>query len=736
MVLQKQTVSIRDSLRVIKKAPDPLTPVIEAVINSIDSIQERRISDSKFKEAEVDVSWFFVTETTLANEKEFSLDKIQITDNGVGFRQENRNRFMQFANRENNRNNKGTGKIQIFHRFKKILVDSIFLENNKVQHLAFSYDRDDDLSYLNKDAPEKKCELTDHCPLSTTVTLSEFDGSESDLKYLGNLFKEPQLFRETLLSQLILRLFLEKTDGLIIRLKIYENNEEYFSDTLSSEDVPEPDKFETVNINTQKLKKIKQENGQDIPEWEILNSDKELELRRFKLSASMCGENNVYLCAKGFVAEEYKSSVLPKKADFSGFRYLTCVSGIILDENVNHAGNGFVFPAKKEIESQIQQSDLLNPEDIYIFRDEINDKLNEKLKYIHADLLNPNEEKQQEAAEIAKQYGIDLDLSKKIRIKTGDSREDITKKLFAAEANRFASNNIEIRKTYDDLVSLEAGNLDPLSAEYEEKFRETSQKLMQLIPQQNKDELTRYIIRRDMVVRLLKMALRNELNIQKDWSQRKEKDEKLREEQEGLIHDLIFKRKSKNALNDLWILDEEFVHFQGVSDLPLEELEIDNEKLLKDGVEIQKVLDSVGLTLDARLKKRPDIFLYPEEGKCILIEFKAPKVELRKHLDQISQYAKLIANYSKKPIRQFYGFLIGENINKVDVSDRYRPACHGGYWFYPSERIASIETDATIADIYQEIIPLSTIAERASRRNRSFSERLGITREDEGKNRV
>lgn len=266
--------------------------------------------------------------------------------------------------------------------------------------------------------------------------------------------------------------------------------------------------------------------------------------------------------------------------------------------------------------------------------------------------------------------------------------------------------------------------------EYEKKFFETSSKLMELIPEQNKDELARYVIRRDMLVRLLKLALKNELEKQKQWKERKEKGEKVREEQEGLIHDLIFKRKAKNTLNDLWILNEEFSHFQGLSDLPLNELEMNSKKLLKKDIDIEQAMTSVGLSLGSRLKKRPDIFLYPEEGKCILIEFKAPEVDLTKHLDQISKYAKLIANYSEEKITQFYGFLIGENINQIDVPDRYRKSFYNGYWFYPDEPIASVVDGISVANIYQEIIPLSTIAKRAFIRNKSFSDKLGITIEN------
>ena len=256
---------------------------------------------------------------------------------------------------------------------------------------------------------------------------------------------------------------------------------------------------------------------------------------------------------------------------------------------------------------------------------------------------------------------------------------------------------------------------------------------MEKIPQQNKNELARYIIRRDMVVELLKLALNNELAIQKEWAAKKAKGEDVRQDNEGIIHDLIFKRRLKGTSNDLWILNEEFVHFQSYSDTKLEELIVNDEKLLQDNIDIEKALNSVGITKDSYSKQRPDIFIFPEEGKCILVEFKSPDVDLSQHTTQIAGYARLIANYSRKPrhFSQFFGFLLGENMDTVKLTSEWKKVPFGNYRVYPSLPITSIdEAEATIANLYQEIIPLSEIAKRAAIRNKSFAEKLGITPDD------
>ena len=49
--------------------------------------------------------------------------------------------------------------------------------------------------------------------------------------------------------------------------------------------------------------------------------------------------------------------------------------------------------------------------------------------------------------------------------------------------------------------------LNPTSEQYIARLSELANKLLKMIPQQNKDELARYIIRRDMVVNLLMTCL-------------------------------------------------------------------------------------------------------------------------------------------------------------------------------------------------------------------------------------
>jgi hypothetical protein len=222
-----------------------------------------------------------------------------------------------------------------------------------------------------------------------------------------------------------------------------------------------------------------------------------------------------------------------------------------------------------------------------------------------------------------------------------------------------------------------------------------------------------------MVTDILKKILSEELEYQNALKVTgKNKD------REGLIHDLIFKRKSKHTkgLNDLWILNEEFMHFDGCSELPLNQIETsDGELLFKD---VPKELIQ---SLDLRLTKRPDIFLYANEEKCLLVELKEPNEDLSNHLNQLTKYCNLIANFGAKKISSFHCYLIGEKINPItDLDGDYKETVNGD-WIRSNISIVTMDAKRnTIANAQIEVIKLSSIHDRAHRRNQSFAEKLGI----------
>ena len=126
--------------------------------------------------------------------------------------------------------------------------------------------------------------------------------------------------------------------------------------------------------------------------------------------------------------------------------------------------------------------------------------------------------------------------------------------------------------------------------------------------------------------------------------------------------------------------------------------------------------------------RRPDILLYPEEGKCIIIELKAPDVDVSDYLNQITRYAMIINNLSDESFRfkAFYGYLIGEDIDYrsiVETVPRYEEAPNLGYIFNPYEPVKGL-FGRDNGELRIEVMKYSDILKRAAARNKVFIDKL------------
>ncbi|MDR2171321.1 MAG: hypothetical protein LBP59_14355 [Planctomycetaceae bacterium] len=719
----KHEITIENSCKLIRKSKDVFTPIKEAITNAFDAITQRQKNENEKFDPTIILSVYFKKDKNLLNEEIHTLDFVSVEDNGIGFTTENINRFKKLAENTKGLNNKGTGKIQIFHRFNEIEINSAFKENNKQNKLQ---------STCSKNGVYKEALLNvdDSSEIKTIVTMKEFTGDEKELEFFQKYLTNIDEIKRDVLKHFLLRLWIEISQyNLTFTIKVFLNNNKKDEVVFDQNNILKPDKQLEIYIDTEQ-RKINKKN-KHIIEWSIIEPKHIITIQRFKLSTDEMDENEIYMCSKDIVIKNFKFPVIGTNTNFNGFRYLICISGKILDnpQNLNKYADEFTFPSKKEVEEKIKNKPLLFQEDSFVFWEELENKINKGLIKIFSDIKNLQEKRDNDIAEVAKKYGISPEIAETANITFNDTEDKIAKELFKTQSKHMAKQSIKIQKTYEEL-QLKISQLNPAdkdNSNYRKKFGEITNTLLTLIPQQNKEELARYIIRRNMVVDLLKLALNNELSIQKKWTKKKHDNEKIKADQEGIFHDLIFKRKSKGTPNDLWILNEEFVHFNGCSDLRLEEIEVNGKKLLKDKTNIDEALKSVGIEKNSYVKKRPDLFLFPEEGKCILIEFKAPDVNLVLHCDQIQRYARLIANFSRIKFNQFFGFLIGETIDEVSLPGRYNKVPYCNYWVCPDEMIKSIgEVETPIAGLYQEIIPLSEIGKRAAIRNKSFAEKLGL----------
>lgn len=700
-------IKLKGAMDLMKKSKYLLAPISEAITNSLEAISQRGVKSGK-----IDLSLYF---TGLLDEAK-ELEKVVIKDNGAGFDVENFGRFETLLDNTKGFNNRGSGRVQFLHRFGKIAVDSTYEENGKFYRRKFEFDEKNFLHNQQVEVIEDSAAQT-----GTTLILSHFTNESEEKGFYDHL--EVATLKEELLRKFLLRFYLDKEKNGFevptVEILFFKNDQVVSEAAITAADIPAPSKQGELIVPHLKIRSV----TDDEVEWEkVPNKDQKIKWAHFKLPEKNLAKNAIYLCSKDVPVEEIAVKEIKKTSSYGGYRYITGIYGDIFDDErfVSHSVDSFQFPLRKDVETSAKGDLFFDPEKEFLFMDEIDERVKAAIPEIYDDVFKLQEKKVQDVEAIAIAHGISIDIAKSANIEPDDNEKKITEKLYKKQAEHNFKQNYKIKKIFDSLEEL-----NPIDDSYEKDLKDKSEELLNLIPQQNKEELGRYVIRRDMVTKVLGKILDKKLNVQKDWTNAKEKGEKIRADHEGLIHNLVFRKKSKasDGLNELWILNEEFIHFNGCSELPIEQIaDCNGNKLIKDGS------DELVKRFGTRTTKRPDVFLYLEEGKCILIEFKAPEVNVSEHLDQLRKYCTLIANCGTSQIDTFYCYLIGENIDPIDLPGDYLPSIYGGR-VKPHTPINSVkpgEELIRIANAYTEVLKLSSMYERALKRNQSFAEKLGI----------
>ncbi|WP_039053962.1 hypothetical protein [Sphingobacterium sp. T2] len=320
---------------------------------------------------------------------------------------------------------------------------------------------------------------------------------------------------------------------------------------------------------------------------------------------------------------------------------------------------------------------------------------------------------QEDFAKLKEMFLLDDNTAREISVSINDSETDILKKFYEAEAKKAASMDAAIKKSVDKVE-----NLDPTEPTYQEELKKAVDELVKTIPLQNKRALTHYVARRKLVLELFQKILDSETNKLKNGGRI----------DEDVLHNLIFQQSTNDPMNsDLWLVNEEYIYFKGISEGLLGQIEFEGTKILKENLTVEEEEYRKKQGGDAKLK-RTDILLFPAEAKCIIIELKAPEENISDHLNQINRYASLINNLSIDTLKfnTFYGYLIGESIDPDDVIDNdsdFINAPNLGYIYRPYKRIVG-KFGRKDGSLYTEIIKYSTLLERAKLRNKIFIDKL------------
>ena len=696
----------KNELNAIKKSGVQLQPVYEAFSNAWESIEER-FPDELMRHGKIRIE-FHYTMGIFKNDAEnrtATLDKIVIIDNGIGINPSSYDRLLTLRDNSKSIRNKGTGRIQFAHYFDETTFDSMYsIDNHHGKHIVMTLSKKpaflNNNAILRKDLEENVTEGESY----TKVTLNRILDDKRDAKFYGEISLENIIIE--IKHHFLARLCESRYSLPTIEFVRYEDNVALEPLYICQEDIPTADKIEHFTVKYSKL----DDNNKVIE----INRTEEFMLMSFVLNETELSHNSIYYVSNGALAQENSIDGLPKKDSIDGKRYMFLLSGEYFD-HVDDDLRGNLHLVKESAFKKQNEGNLFAEEELLI--DNIIAQTNIKIAEIYPLFSAKREETLRNLEELQTMFLIDADSIEAFRqkIKSSDTDAQILSMIYKMEMDETARRDAEIKAEFEKVKAL-----TPDKKEYQQELKEHVEAFTRLIPLQNRTNLTKYIARRKLVLDIFNTILENE----------KENAIKTGTINEDVLHNLIFSQKSANNNpedSDMWLLNDEYIYFSGTSDLELKEIEVGGKKLLKQDMTDEEKAYLVKAGHDGG-KRRPDIFLFPKEGRCIIVEFKAPHIDVANHLHQINRYARLINNLSDPSFGfcKYYGYLIGENIDIEEIRDSdpyFQEAPNLGYIFKPFLPV-SAKFGRKDGSLYTEVIKYSDILERAKHRNQIFLDKL------------
>lgn len=693
--------------RRIKKASNPLQPIFEAFSNSLEVTEGK--GDS------ITIELYHQKSQNIFGD-EFSYGAISIVDNGEGFTDESFSRLEMLYDESKNKNNLGSGRVQFLHFFRVTQIDSVYRDGASLKRRKIELSKE--FYPLHKSVIRSTTEGIEDDSITQTSTRITFffPLDEDDLQKYSEL--SCQSIKEAILKRYIYIFCLNRDNLQQININHYVNGvlDSDSSVSISVEDIPEEDYNEKIDVHYSTLS----DKGDSVISC---SKTEEFIIRSYKLHSAVLPKNEVRLTSKGesFSHQGFDFSLITEAPRIeNGISYLFIISSDYLtskDSDVRGSLNLYT------------KSEFLNKRNLFTGKQEIliDDIENNAITSIsnHYPALQKAKDKADDnLRKVAEMFSIDYELMEKAGVRCSDSDFNILKKVYNFNADVKAESDAKIKDIVDSMHEL-----DPNDKAFERKFNRKVQELNATLPLSVKNELSQYLSRRALVLKLMEEALQGHLDVQQKAKDKKSKGSKKKKNKpEGIFHNLLFPQGSENPIeSNLWVLNEEYIHFKGLSESELDDVKIDGIPLFKQDLTEEEQAYKLRTTGDIGMK-RPDVLLFPAEGKCIIIEFKAPGVDVSKHLHQIHQYASFIHHLSDERFKfnSFYGYLIGENADVYSILDSdgdFKESQGLGYLVRPHKDLPRF-FNREQGVLYTEVIKFSDLLKRAKLRSKIFTDKI------------
>jgi hypothetical protein len=687
----------------ITKHSSYLQPIYEAISNALEVLLGGY-------EDSITVRLYF-EKPLFKNIKSFI--SVEIKDNATGFNELNTERMRNLFDESKGFNNLGSGRIQFMHFFQTTDINSIYEEgiNKYSKRIVLS------LNFYEKYKSimwESKPFSIDNKEVTGTSVAFYLPKSDEDLNNYSKLTTDS--LRQEIYLHYLEKLCYSKPKNPIIRIEEYVNNIHINKNDrlITNDDLPESDYDQTFKIKYSKIMK-----DGDI---QYISKSEDFNIKAFKLPLTIQNKNEVKLVSKKEIADvpniEFPLIKLAPKVD-DCYRLFLVSSPYLTSKDVDERGKLNLIRRCDFLKTR----NLMNREKEEILIDDIQNNVTTNIASNYSKIKDAKINADAEFEKLITMFSLDKNIVESVVSNKTDSSLNILKTVYQYNAELQAKGDDNLKKVYDSLVDLKPGTPD-----FKTKLKERINRVTTLIPEINRVELTRYTSKRKVILTLFKDVLEKKLQCQ---TGRRKNDSS-----ETLFHDIFFSKGTSDALDsNLWMINDDFIHYKGSSDTMLRNIEYGGMKFLREDLseEEEGRLDAFHRNI---LGNRPDILLFPAEHKCIIIELKSLSVNVANYISQINRYASIIREFSKSnlEISDFYCYLIGESFTYDEIKradSRFKKDYSMDFFFQQNIDVYG-GPQREDGKMYMEIIKYSTLLDRAINRNKIFTDKISTIKNTDG----
>lgn len=702
------TLDIRGSIKNTKLSSNPYVVFEELISNSVDAYLIRKNVEAEVPCLLIQIEVNFSPVDMLEDMEEV---EVICRDNGCGL---GGDQLKAFLTKDTSYKDdlsifgigkcKGSGRVQFFHHFSNLSIDSTCKQGRDVIRRSMTYSE-----------PKKQIDVDDfkESPggennIGTTIRLDTLRGSIRTGVVRGEQLSN--VFSAAMLRKQMLMAFLQRLIGLENYLGDFEISFKT-SHWAGLDQVSLLKRSDLPSVTSEQVVKVAE---RDPRTGDPVGGYQEFKISHYRIDAKSYDlpKNSIAFCAKSTPVQDITSRYLRTRTEqnspVSGFHHIVLIESDYLDEHVNEQRDDF-----DNIPAEIPYEDMF---------------LNEKLSYgsiyeaideVISKMVVPADwNKEEVISEIINQFGISEAMLQdtSTRVVYGESAKTVAERVLKKYQERVINETAELFSLKEEIIKAE-----PDSEEFREKINEISWKYTSSLKNFDMANLSQLVVRRAAIVQVLDLACKKSLAVQNLSRDTRRKDERL-------IHSIFFPmRKDSNecADHDIWLLSEEYHYYDYISsDVPLANISWGgDEKLFESDVD-ESFKELLAKRSSENSGKRPDIALFSKEGSAIIVEFKSPGVSMDEHIGDLAEYSHLLAAKSGGKLKKFYGYLIGDTVNPLRLT-QWTPFPLGKGWFQSSPLIDP-QSRQPLGETYFEILHFSDVIERAKKRIGVYQNKLNL----------